>query len=95
MKKSLSHTVWDCKYHIVWIPKRRKKILYGKLRKEVGTILRKICEYKSVELLEGNACLDFGDHRRTPPEILTFKGLFAIFLHNFGEATKFSGISVF
>ena len=36
MKKSLSHAKWECKYHIVWIPKRRKKVIFGKLRKEVG-----------------------------------------------------------
>ena len=58
MKKSLSHTVWECKYHIVWIPKNRRKIIYGKLRKEVGSILRRLCEYKGIELLEGNASID-------------------------------------
>ena len=41
MKRSLSHTVWECKYHIVWVPKRRRKVIYGKLRKELRTILQK------------------------------------------------------
>ena len=59
MKNSLSHTVWECKYHVVWVPKRRRKVIYGQLRKDVGHILRKLCEYKGVELLEGKAC---GDH---------------------------------
>jgi putative transposase len=58
MKQSLSHTVWECKYHVVWVPKRRRKIIYGKLRREAGTILRRLCQYKGVELLEGKACID-------------------------------------
>ena len=58
MKKVLAHTVWECKYHIIWVPKNRRKILYGKLRKEVGTIIRKLCEYKGVEVIEGKACID-------------------------------------
>jgi putative transposase len=58
MKRSLSHTVWECKYHIVWVPKKRRKIIFGKLRREIGTILRRLCEYKGVELIEGQACID-------------------------------------
>ncbi len=42
----LSHTVWECKYHVVWIPKYRRKTVYGRLRKEIGYILRRLCEYK-------------------------------------------------
>ncbi len=38
MKKSLSHTVWDCKYHIVWVPRKRRRVVYGKLKEETGTI---------------------------------------------------------
>ena len=58
MKKSLSHTVWECKYHVVWVPKKRRKIVYGKLRKEIGEILRRLSEYKGMEVIEGNACID-------------------------------------
>ncbi len=58
MKQNLSHTVWECKYHIVWVPKKRRKIVYGKLRKELGTILRRLCEYKGVEVVEGTLCVD-------------------------------------
>ena len=58
MKKSLSHTVWECKYHIVWVPKNRRKIVYGKLREELGRILRRLCEYKAVEVIEGTLCVD-------------------------------------
>ncbi len=54
----LAHTVWECKYHVVWIPKYRKKIIYGKLRLEIGRILRKLCEYKHIEILEAKACSD-------------------------------------
>lgn len=58
MKKSLSHTVWDCKYHIVWVPKKRRKVIYGNLRKELGNILRRLSEYKGVEVIEGTLCID-------------------------------------
>ncbi|MEP9410275.1 MAG: IS200/IS605 family transposase [Candidatus Brocadia sp.] len=58
MKKSLSHTVWECKYHVVWVPKKRRKIVYGKLRKEIGEILRRLSEYKEVDVIEGKACID-------------------------------------
>jgi putative transposase len=58
MKQSLSLTVWECKYHIVWVPKKRRKVIYGKLRREIGTILRRLCEYKGVAVLEGKACID-------------------------------------
>ena len=58
MKKNLSHTVWECKYHIVWVPKNRRKIIYGKLRKELGQILRRLCEYKGIEAVEGTLCRD-------------------------------------
>ena len=58
MKQSLSHTVWECKYHVVWVPKKRRKVVYGTLRKELGTILRRLCEYKGVEVVEGTLCID-------------------------------------
>ncbi len=58
MKKSLSHTVWECKFHIVWVPKNRRKVIYGKLQRDIGSILRKLCEYKGVDIIEGTACAD-------------------------------------
>ena len=58
MEKSLPHTVWECKYHVVWVPKRRRRIIFGRLRQDIGVILRRLCEYKGVELLEGKACVD-------------------------------------
>lgn len=56
--KSLSHTKWKCQYHIVFIPKYRKKVLYGKLKRDVREILKKLCEYKKVEIVEGAVCED-------------------------------------
>lgn len=56
---SLSHTKWRCQYHIVFAPKYRRKIVYGKYRVEIGKILRKICErMDGVEIIEANACID-------------------------------------
>lgn len=45
-ERSLSHTRWKCQYHVVIVPKYRRKVIYGKLRKDIGPILRKLCEYK-------------------------------------------------
>ena len=56
--QSLSHVKWDCKYHVVFIPKYRKKVLYGRLRKRVGRIIRELCEQRGVDLLEGHAMPD-------------------------------------
>ena len=56
--KSQSHVKWDCKYHIIIIPKYRRKVLYGKLRAKVGTIIRELCQQKGVELIEGKAMAD-------------------------------------
>lgn len=58
MKDSLAHTVWECKYHIVWVPKRRRKVIFGQLRREIGTIIRKLCKYKGIEMMEGNTGID-------------------------------------
>ena len=58
MSKKLAHTQWECKYHIVWIPKGRRKVVFGKLRKEIGQIIRRLCEYKGLEILEAKACID-------------------------------------
>ena len=56
--ESLAHVRWDCKYHVVFIPKYRRKVLYGRLRKSVGRILRELCEQKQIALLEGHAAAD-------------------------------------
>ena len=56
--QSLSHTKWKCQYHIVFIPKYRKKILFGKVRLDVRDIIKTLCEYKHVEIIEGAVCVD-------------------------------------
>ena len=56
--QSLSHTVWDCKYHIVWIPKYRKKSLYKELRKYVGPVLRDLASRKECKIEEGHMMPD-------------------------------------
>lgn len=55
---SLSHTKWNCKYHIVFAPKYRRKVFYGEKRAEIGKILRELCEWKGVRLLNAEACPD-------------------------------------
>ncbi len=56
--KSTAHTAWNCKYHIVFAPKFRREILYNQKREIVGKILRKLCEWKDVEIIEAEVCPD-------------------------------------
>ena len=56
--KSLSHSRWRCKYHIVFAPKYRRQAIYGEIKRDIGKILRKICENKGVEILEAELCRD-------------------------------------
>ncbi len=55
---SLTHCKYECKYHVVFVPKFRRQIIYGKIKSEIGKILRKLCERKGIEILEANACVD-------------------------------------
>ncbi len=55
---SLAHTQWNCKYHIVFAPKYRRQVIYGKIKSDIGKMLRKLCEYKGVETIEAEACED-------------------------------------
>lgn len=55
---SLSHTTWNCKYHIVFAPKYRRKVFFGEKRREIGAILRQLCEWKGVEIHEAEVCPD-------------------------------------
>lgn len=55
---SLAHTKWNCKYHIVFSPKFRRKEIYGKKKAEIGKILRQLCDWKGVQIIEANACID-------------------------------------
>ena len=56
--QSQAHVKWDCKFHVVILPKYRKKALFGKLRRQIGAILRDLCRQKEVELVEGKAMPD-------------------------------------
>lgn len=56
--RSLSHSKWRCKYHIVFAPKYRRQIIYRQLRADIGKILRELCERKGVEIIEAECCLD-------------------------------------
>ena len=55
---SLAHTKWECKYHIVFAPKYRRQVIYGKVKEDIGKMIRKLCEYKGVEIHEAEACKD-------------------------------------
>ena len=57
-KNTLSHTTWNCKYHIVFAPKFRRQIIYGKMRAEIGSILGQLCRRKGVEIIEAEAMPD-------------------------------------
>jgi len=66
---SISHTRWNCQYHIIWIPKYRRKVIYGKLRKEIRTIIRQLCSYKDIEIIEGSVSSDHIHlYLRMPPK---------------------------
>ena len=56
--QSQAHVKWECKYHVVIIPKYRRRMLYGKIRRRVGEILRELCQQREIELLEGKAMPD-------------------------------------
>ena len=57
-EQRFSHTRWKCQYHIVFIPKDRRKVIYGKLKADIREILRTLCRYKKVEIIEGAVCVD-------------------------------------
>ena len=58
IRDSLSHTKWLCKYHIVFTPKYRRKAIYGQYKESIGKILRQLCNYKGVEIIEGHLMSD-------------------------------------
>ena len=55
---SIAHTKYNCKYHVVFAPKYRRQVIYGKIKKDIGVCFRKLCQYKSVEIIEAEACPD-------------------------------------
>ena len=56
--KSLAHTSWNCKYHVVFAPKYRRKVSYESKRLEIGSILRQLCEWKGIVIIEAEVCHD-------------------------------------
>ncbi len=77
---SLAHTTWECKYHIVFAPKYRRKIIYKKIKADVGRILSELCKRKGVEIIEAEACPDhvFGSFTalsRYPPFVWPYPSL--------------------
>ena len=57
-KNSLAHTRWECKYHIVFAPKYRRKVIYKQIRADIGRILKELCARKGIEIIEAEACPD-------------------------------------
>ena len=54
----MAHTKWDCTYHIVFIPKYRRKVLYGEVRQKLLVIMKRLCKNKGIEIVEGVMCID-------------------------------------
>ena len=86
--QSMAHVKWECKYHIVFIPKYRKKKLYGDTRKRIGAIFQEVCRYKGIEILEGHAmpdhvhmCLSFPPKYSISVVVGYIKGKSAIRIH--------------
>ncbi len=57
-EQSLAHTMWECKYHIVFAPKYRRRVIYGKLKRDISQILVELCKRKGVQIIEAEACPD-------------------------------------
>ena len=55
---SLSHSSWNCKYHVVFAPKYRRKVFFGEKRREIGSILRTLCNWKGIKIIEAEVCAD-------------------------------------
>jgi putative transposase len=73
-EQSLSHTKWECKYHLTWIPKYRKKTLYGDLRKYLGEVLRDLAQRRECEILEGHLMPDHAHMLISIPPNVSSKG---------------------
>ena len=98
--QSQSHVRWYCRYHIVLVPKYRKKVIFGKLRKAIGKILRALCEQHGVELVEGHAlsdhvhlCLSIPPKFSVANTVGFLKGKSAIRIHReyLGKQRNFTG----
>lgn len=89
-KQSLAHTAWDCVYHVVWIPKYRRKVLYGQRRREIVEVIKTLVDRMGgVEIVQGSACIDHVHVcLRIPPKYAVagvvgkLKGRSSVILHN-------------
>ena len=63
--QSITHTRWNCTYHIVFIPKFRRKIMYGETKRDLVETIKKLCEMKQVTLTDGKVCIDHVDRKST------------------------------
>ena len=86
--QTLSHVRWDCKYHVVIIPKYRRRVFYGRLRRQVGVILRELCRQRGIEVVEGHAlpdhvplCLSIPPQSSVAHSIGFLKGKSAVRIH--------------
>ncbi|MDC8445743.1 MAG: IS200/IS605 family transposase [Nitrosomonas sp.] len=99
--QSLSHTRWDCKYHVVLIPKRRKKSIFGKLRKHIGEVLHDLANQKESKILEGHLmqdhihmCISIPPKYSVSQVVGFIKGKSAIAIaRQFGRKRNFTGES--
>lgn len=71
---SLAHTKWNCKYHVVFAPKYRRKVFYGEKRSEIRGILRTLCEWKGIEIIEGEVCPDHIHMLLSIPQKMSISG---------------------
>ena len=81
--ESLSHTTWECKYHVVFAPKFRRQEIYGELKKEIGLIIRELCRRKEVEIIEAEACVNVNIKMNIFSNLIMQKNLhFYIVIHH-------------
>jgi putative transposase len=97
--ESLSHVRWECKYHVVFIPKYRKKVLYGQLKRRVGEILRSLAKQREVEILEGHVmsdhvhmCLTIPPKHSVAHVIGFLKGKSAVRIHQLTGSQRMTGL---
>ena len=94
--KSLAHTKWNCKYHIVFAPKYRRKVFFGEKKVEIGKILRQLCEWKGIKIIEAEICPDHVHMLlEIPPKVAVssfmgyLKGKSSLMLHEQFPALQF------
>ena len=71
---SLSHTSWNCKYHVVFAPKYRRKVFFGEKRREIGSILRTLCNWKGIKSIEAEMCPDHIHMLMEMPPKIAYRG---------------------